>query len=159
MKTFILWFGWYGFNGGSIIFITVDDNYLVVSQTAINTTLAASAGCIMTLFLSTIVAERWTGEINYNLQYTMNGCLSGLVAITPGCSVVDSWASIVIGIVAGALYLGCSKWLVKRRIDDAVDAIPVHVSLFVCLCVFCVVMDEADLCSVVRTACVSFDIY
>ena len=88
----------------------------------------------MTLFLSTIVAERWTGEVSFNLQYTMNGCLSGLVAITPGCSVVDTWASIVIGLVAGALYLGCSKLLVRRMIDDAVDAIPVHVSLCVCSC-------------------------
>lgn len=56
----------------------------------------------------------------------MNGCLSGLVAITAGCSVVESWASIVIGLVAGALYLACSKLLVRWRIDDAVDAIPVH---------------------------------
>ena len=117
------------------MYITVDDNYLVVPHTAINLTLSASAGCIMTLFLSTIVAERWTGEVSFNLQYTMNGCLSGLVAITPACSVVDTWASIVIGLVAGALYLGFSKLLVKRRIDDAVDAIPVHVSLCVCCCV------------------------
>jgi len=56
----------------------------------------------------------------------MNGCLSGLVAITAGCSVVESWAAIVIGFVAGALYLWLSPSLVKRRIDDAVDAIPVH---------------------------------
>ncbi len=116
------------------MYLTVDDNYLVVPHSAINLTLSASAGCIMTLFLSTIVAERWTGEVSFNLQYTMNGCLSGLVAITPGCSVVDTWASIVIGLVAGALYLGCSKLLVRRMIDDAVDAIPVHVSLCVCSC-------------------------
>jgi len=80
----------------------------------------------MCLFLSTIVAEHCTGEINFNLQYAMNGCLSGLVAITAGCSVVESWASIVIGLVAGGLYLVFSKLLVKRKIDDAVDAIPVH---------------------------------
>lgn len=131
-ETFILWFGWYGFNSGSIISLTLDDNYLVVSHTAINTTLSAAAGCVMTLFLSTIVAERFTGEVTFNLQYAMNGCLSGLVAITAGCSVVESWASIVIGLVAGALYLGFSKLLVKRRVDDAVDAIPVHVSTILC---------------------------
>ena len=84
----------------------------------------------MTLFLSTVVAERFTGEITYNLQYAMNGCLSGLVSITAGCSVVESWAAIVIGLVAGALYWAFSKLLVKRRIDDAVDAVPVHVSVF-----------------------------
>mmetsp|Transcript_1566 Transcript_1566/g.3355 ORF Transcript_1566/g.3355 Transcript_1566/m.3355 type:complete len:580 (+) Transcript_1566:135-1874(+) len=126
LGTFILWFGWYGFNAGSIISLTLEDNYLVVSHTAINTTLSAAAGCVMTLFLSTVVAERFTGEVTFNLQYAMNGCLSGLVAITAGCSVVESWASIVIGLVAGALYWGCSQLLVKRRIDDAVDAIPVH---------------------------------
>lgn len=80
----------------------------------------------MTLLLSTVVAEHFTGEVTFNLQYAMNGCLSGLVAITPGCSVVESWASILIGLVSGALYLGCSKLLVRKRIDDAVDAIPVH---------------------------------
>ena len=89
----------------------------------------------MTLCLSTYIAERTTGEVSFNLQYTMNGCLSGLVAITPACSIVDTWASLVIGSVAGALYLGGSKLLVKWRIDDAVDAIPVHVSLCLCLCV------------------------
>ena len=82
----------------------------------------------MTLFLSTIVAEHFTGEVSFNLQYAMNGCLSGLVSITAGCSVVESWASIVIGLVAGFLYYTFSKFLVKKRIDDAVDAIPVHVS-------------------------------
>ncbi|KAL7532378.1 hypothetical protein ACHAXR_004590 [Thalassiosira sp. AJA248-18] len=126
LGTFILWFGWYGFNAGSIISLTLEDNYLIVSHTAINTTLSAAAGCVMTLFLSTVVFEHFTGEITFNLQYAMNGCLSGLVAITAGCSVVESWASIVIGLVGGALYLTFSKLLVKRRIDDAVDAIPVH---------------------------------
>mmetsp|Transcript_7037 Transcript_7037/g.15302 ORF Transcript_7037/g.15302 Transcript_7037/m.15302 type:complete len:635 (+) Transcript_7037:405-2309(+) len=126
LGTFILWFGWYGFNTGSIISLTLDDHHLVVSHTAINTTLSAAAGCVMTLFLSTIVAEHFTGEVTFNLQYAMNGCLSGLVAITAGCSVVESWASIIIGLVSGALYLGCSKFLIRKRIDDAVDAIPVH---------------------------------
>jgi hypothetical protein len=92
-----------------------------------------------------------TGEVSFNLQYTMNGCLSGLVAITPACSVVDTWASFVIGSVAGALYLGGSKLLVKWRIDDAVDAIPVHVSL--CLC-FYVSVDERVIKSALRTACI-----
>ena len=130
-QTFILWFGWYGFNAGSIISLTLDDHYLVVSHTAINTTLSAAAGSIMTLFLSTFVVEHFTGEVTFNLQYAMNGCLSGLVAVTAGCSVVESWASIIIGLIAGALYWGFSKILVKRRIDDAVDAIPVHVSTLV----------------------------
>lgn len=56
----------------------------------------------------------------------MNGVLSGLVAITSGCAVVEPWAAIVIGVVAGWIYLYASGLLVRVRIDDAVDAIPVH---------------------------------
>jgi ammonium transporter, Amt family len=56
----------------------------------------------------------------------MNGCLTGLVAITAGCATVDTWAAIVIGVCAGWFYLAGSALLVKLRIDDAVDAIPVH---------------------------------
>jgi len=54
------------------------------------------------------------------------GCLTGLVAITAGCATVETWAAVVIGIVAGWVYLGISKLLVWLRLDDAVDAIPVH---------------------------------
>ena len=56
----------------------------------------------------------------------MNGSLSGLVAITSGCGVVEPWAAIVIGTLAGWVYLIGSNLLIKLRIDDAVDAIPVH---------------------------------
>mmetsp|Transcript_2425 Transcript_2425/g.5250 ORF Transcript_2425/g.5250 Transcript_2425/m.5250 type:complete len:601 (-) Transcript_2425:384-2186(-) len=126
LGVFILWFGWYGFNAGSTISITTGENYLIASHAAICTTLGGAAGAIMTLFLHTIVEERLTGEVKFNLQYAMNGCLSGLVSVTAGCAVIESWASVVIGLVSGLLYLVSSKFLVKRRIDDAVDAIPVH---------------------------------
>jgi Amt family ammonium transporter len=56
----------------------------------------------------------------------MNGCLSGLVAITAGCGTVENWAAVCIGAVAGLIYLGGSAFLIRCRIDDAVDAIPVH---------------------------------
>lgn len=56
----------------------------------------------------------------------MNGCLTGLVAITAGCATVDTWAAVVIGFFAGLFYLLGSKLLIRLRIDDAVDAIPVH---------------------------------
>jgi ammonium transporter, Amt family len=57
---------------------------------------------------------------------TMNGCLTGLVAITAPCASVDTWAAVVIGIVAGWVYMFASKLIIYLRIDDAVDAIPVH---------------------------------
>lgn len=56
----------------------------------------------------------------------MNGCLTGLVAITAGCATVETWAAVVIGIFSGFFYLVGSRLLVRLRIDDAVDAIPVH---------------------------------
>ena len=56
----------------------------------------------------------------------MNGCLTGLVAITAGCASVDTWAAVVIGIVSGWVYMFASKLIIRLRIDDAVDAIPVH---------------------------------
>lgn len=77
-QVFILWFGWYGFNTGSIIYLTEHLNYTFVSSIAINTTLAASSGAIMTLFIDTVLQERLTGEVIYNLQNAMNGCLSGV---------------------------------------------------------------------------------
>jgi ammonium transporter, Amt family len=57
---------------------------------------------------------------------TMNGCLCALAAITAGCATVDTWAAVVIGVVAGWVYMFASKLMVLLRIDDAVDAIPVH---------------------------------
>lgn len=56
----------------------------------------------------------------------MNGALSGLVAITANCSVVEPWAAVIIGLIAGWVYVFSSKLLVAAKIDDAVDAIPVH---------------------------------
>jgi Amt family ammonium transporter len=71
--------------------------------------------------------ESWkTGEVSYDLTMAMNGALAGLVAVTAGCSVIDPWAAFLIGIVAGWCYIGMSKLLLKLKIDDAVDAIPVH---------------------------------
>jgi ammonium transporter, Amt family len=56
----------------------------------------------------------------------MNGCLTGLVAITAPCAAVDTWAACLIGVIAGWVYIGVSKLLIKCRFDDTVDAVPVH---------------------------------
>jgi ammonium transporter, Amt family len=62
----------------------------------------------------------------YDLGLTMNGCLTGLVSVTAGGATVETWAAVVMGTIAGLLYLAGSALLIKLRIDDAVDAIPVH---------------------------------
>ena len=67
-----------------------------------------------------------TGVTTYDAVATCNGCLTGLAAITGGAATVEPWAAVVIGIIAGWIYIGCSNLIVRLRIDDAVDAIPVH---------------------------------
>lgn len=91
-----------------------------------NTTLAACSGAISAMFLSSFYDHWKTGVFTYDVMFTMNGCLTGLVAITSGCATVDTWAACVIGLFAGFFYLVGSKTLLYFRIDDAVDAVPVH---------------------------------
>ena len=93
---------------------------------AVNTFLASSAGCISALFIKMALQYRSFGEMSFDLIAAMNGSLSGLVAITAGCATLEPWASLVVGFVAGGLYLGASDFLIYLRLDDAVDAIPVH---------------------------------
>mmetsp|Transcript_48336 Transcript_48336/g.52253 ORF Transcript_48336/g.52253 Transcript_48336/m.52253 type:complete len:534 (-) Transcript_48336:231-1832(-) len=126
LGTFALWFGWYGFNPGSTFSASTAAAGEVAALVTVNTTLAACAGAVSAMFTSTFINYRTEGVHTYDLAYTMNGLLTGLVAITSPCASVESWAAVIIGIVAGWAYLGGSKLLVKLRIDDAVDAIPVH---------------------------------
>ncbi|VEU44452.1 unnamed protein product [Pseudo-nitzschia multistriata] len=126
LGTFALWFGWYGFNPGSTFMVSNGNAGEVAALVAVNTTLAACSGALSAMFTSTWLSYRSIGLHTYDLAYTMNGLLTGLVAITAGCAAVESWAAVVIGIVSGWVYLIASKVLIKLRIDDAVDAIPVH---------------------------------
>lgn len=126
MGTFILWFGWYGFNTGSTYFITSKERAFLAQNAAVNTTLAAAAGTVSALLIKAWSVERHTGETKFSLTDALYGCLSGLVSITGGCAIVESWAAITIGLVAGMIYLAGSSLLIRIRIDDAVDAIPIH---------------------------------
>lgn len=126
LGTFALWFGWYGFNPGSVLSVV---NYAdVAALVAVNTTLSACAGAISAMFISSFYDQRKTGVFTYDVVYTMNGCLAGLAAITSGCATVDTWAAFVIGIFAGFFYCVASKILIFFRFDDAVDAVPVHLA-------------------------------
>jgi Amt family ammonium transporter len=124
LGTFILWFGWYGFNPGSTLKIVGYGN--IAALCAVTTTLAAASGSISALFTDTVIGFVTEGEAEYDLTMAMNGALGGLVAITANCSVVEPWAAVMIGLIGGLVYVFSSKLLVKLRIDDAVDAIPVH---------------------------------
>jgi len=126
LGTFCLWFGWYGFNPGSTLHIANPTSADVASLVAVNTTLSACAGGLTAMFVSYFIDLRYVGVSQWDLTYTMNGSLTGLVAITAGCATVETWAAVLIGMGAGIFYLCGSKLLVMFRIDDAVDAIPVH---------------------------------
>jgi len=126
LGTFILWFGWYGFNPGSTLSISPENYGAIAALCAVTTTLSAAAGCVSAMFTDTILGMISTGEAEYDLTMAMNGCLGGLVGITANCSVVEPWAAVMIGIIAGWVYVLSSKLLVMLKIDDAVDAVPVH---------------------------------
>merc|ERR1711982_89563 len=98
----------------------------VAALSAVTTTISAAAGVISAVFVNCVMDYAYTGAVEYDLSYAMNGGLSGLVAITANCCVVTPPMAVLIGLNAGLVYIACSKLLVKLRIDDAVDAIPVH---------------------------------
>lgn len=97
-----------------------------MSLAAVNTTLASGSSGIVALMANLWYLERYTGEPFFDLKYAMNGVLAGLVAITAGCGVVEPWSAVITGTCAGLIYLVGSKFLIRIRLDDAVDAIPVH---------------------------------
>jgi Amt family ammonium transporter len=126
LGTFILWFGWYGFNPGSALLSKDVGANEVAALAAVNTTISAGTSGMVALFVNLWVLERYTGEPFFDLKFLMNGALCGLVAITGGCGVTEPWAAAVTGFVAGLLYIVGTKGLLYFRLDDAVDAIPVH---------------------------------
>ena len=126
LGTFILWFGWYGFNPGSTLGISPEGYGDIAALCAVTTTLSAASGSVSALFTDTLTGFLSEGEAEYDLTMAMNGALGGLVGITANCSVVEPWAAVLIGLVSGIVYVFSSKLLVKLKIDDAVDAIPVH---------------------------------
>ena len=123
---FLLSFPFYKTNSGSTLAIASTELGDVASLVAVNTTLAACAGAVSAMFVSTFWDLHHLGLAQWDLGYTMNGCLTGLVAITAGCATVETWAAVIIGAFAGLFLFIGSKTLVALRIDDAVDAIPVH---------------------------------
>eukprot|EP00884_Botryococcus_braunii_P009049 jgi/Botrbrau1/18145/Bobra.53_1s0016.2 len=120
----ILWFGWYGFNPGSQLVLVGGSN--AVANAAVTTTLAPAASAMSALVAQGIYTRAKQKVVVYDIMIMGNGALAGLVAITSGCSVVYPWAAIIIGIVAGVLYVVASRISVMLKLDDPLDAIAVH---------------------------------
>ena len=126
LGTFLLWFGWYGFNPGSTLMIDNSGSAQVSALCAVTTTLAGAAGCVTAMFTDSFLESRHSGEVSYDLTMAMNGLLGGLVAVTAGCAVYEPWVAIIVGMGGGLSYIVGTKTLIKFKIDDAVDAVPVH---------------------------------
>ena len=117
---FILWFGWFGFNGGSQLALGTVDDATAIAKIFINTNLAACGGVIA----NALITRFLTGKTDVIMM--LNGCLGGLVAITAEPLAPTPGAAIIIGAIGGAIVVLGTKLLFKLKIDDVVGAIPVH---------------------------------
>ena len=120
LGVFILWLGWFGFNGGSQLALAGVLDAVAMSNVLVNTNLAAAAGVMAAL----CVARPILGRID--LLAVLNGAIAGLVSITAGPDIVDHYWAIIIGAVGGVVCTAGIKLLETIRIDDVVGAIPAH---------------------------------
>jgi len=115
LGVFLLWFGWFGFNGGNIL--TVSDKIALIFT---NTALAGAAGGIAAYLLS------WKVHKMPIVSFITNGCLAGLVGITASCNIMSPASAVLVGGIAGAICFCATIILEILEIDDAVGAFPVH---------------------------------
>jgi Amt family ammonium transporter len=120
LGTFILWMGWFGFNGGSQLFIADKANAVAVSQILVNTNAAAAAGAISAL----LVCKLLWGKAD--LTMILNGALAGLVVITAEPASPSPTLAVLLGALGGSLVVFSIVFLDKAKIDDPVGAISVH---------------------------------
>src|SRR6476660_8939756 len=113
----ILWFGWYGFNPGSTLSAM---DFVGIGRVATNTTLAACAAGLTSIFYGYMKFKKW------DASYTTNGFLAGLVAITCPCYWVSPTGAVALGGIAGVLVIMGVDALEWLRIDDPIGAVPVH---------------------------------
>jgi Amt family ammonium transporter len=113
---FLLWLGWFGFNGGSVL----SADPAATSFTLVTTCLSAAAGCLAAIAVS------WGRFSKPDLSMALNGILAGLVGITAGADSVSITGAVLIGLVAGGLVVGSVMFFDRIKIDDPVGAISVH---------------------------------
>ncbi|WP_405381310.1 ammonium transporter [Phascolarctobacterium sp.] len=121
LGVFLLWFGWFGFNGASTVCATGDDTLVSMGMIFITTNMAAAAGATATMIYT------WCRYGKPDVSMTLNGVLAGLVAITAGCDVVSPAGALIIGLAAGVLVVVAVEFFDQTlKIDDPVGAISVH---------------------------------
>lgn len=112
---FLLWFGWFGFNGGSTLRLSSEIPLIIV-----NTAMAGAVGGIGAL------AATWYRDGRPLVDRVMNGVIAGLVGITAGCNLVDPASAMAIGFISGVIVVYGAPLLESMEIDDAIGAVPVH---------------------------------
>ncbi|XP_072985222.1 ammonium transporter 1 member 2-like [Typha latifolia] len=129
LGTFLLWFGWYGFNAGSFLTIlksygppgSIHGQWSAVGRTAVTTTLSGSVAGLTTLFSKRIfISHHWS------LIDVCNGVLGGFVAVTSGCSVVDPWAAVICGFISAWVLIGMNRLAARFKYDDPLEAFQLH---------------------------------
>ena len=120
LGVFILWLGWFGFNGGSQLALASTIDAVAMSIVFANTNLAAAAGVIAAIIVSRPILGR------VDLLAVLNGAIAGLVSITAAPNIVDHHWAVVIGAIGGVVVVGGIKLLEIVKIDDVVGAVPAH---------------------------------
>ena len=120
LGVFILWFGWFGFNGGSQLALGSVADAVAMAGVLVNTNLAAAAGALTALIVSRPLLGRM------DLFAGLNGAIAGLVSITAGPDITEHWLAVIIGAVGGIVCTAGIKLLEKAKLDDVVGAIPAH---------------------------------
>jgi Amt family ammonium transporter len=120
LGVFILWFCWFGFNGGSTVSME-GDSIVAAGSIFVTTNLAAAVATVTTMIFT------WARYKKPDVSMTLNGALAGLVAITAGCDVVSPFGAAVIGIIAGIVIVFGVEFVDKKlKVDDPVGAVGVH---------------------------------
>ena len=120
LGTFILWFGWFGFNGGSQLALGSAADATAIAIVYVNTNLAAASGVVVAMILTQLLFKKM------DLTLCLNGAIGGLVAITAGPDLQQHAYAILIGGIGGALVVFAVPLIDKLRIDDVVGAISAH---------------------------------
>ena len=120
LGVFILWFGWFGFNGGSQLALGSAVDAVWMSIVLVNTNLAAASGVVVAILVSRPILGRT------DLFAVLNGAIAGLVSITAAPNFVDHYWAIVIGAIGGLIVVAGLRLLERLKIDDVVGAVPAH---------------------------------
>ncbi len=120
LGTFILWMGWFGFNGGSVLSLGSAGSAIEMSNVFVNTNLAACGGMIAAMIVVQAIYKK------VDVTMALNGALAGLVSITAGPATPSPGAAILIGAVGGVLVVFAVPFFDKLKIDDVVGALSVH---------------------------------